>query len=192
MTGHAMRPLAGRSAIGLVLAAVLALAACSGDSGAQETANPTTTGQAPTTVATTATTKPSEADTKAAVLAAYRASWADVVAVGKTADWQSPRLAAHTTGQALQKLRGHFRNLKQFGLIALGTVKLQPKVVALRGRTAIVEDCVDVSGFLVHDARTRQPQEQPDPRPDAGVATLTLTSDGWKVSKTVGRGKCAG
>jgi hypothetical protein len=184
------RPHTWRAA--LLLGAVLALSSCSGDGDAEGAIATTTTGRAPTTAAATTTTRPSEVDSKAAALAAYRASWADVVAVGKTADWQSPRLAAHTTGQALQKLRTYYRNLKTFGLIALGTVKLHPKVVAVRGRTAIIEDCVDVSRFLVHDAKTREPQEKPDPRPDDGVATLTLTADGWKVSKTVGRGKCAG
>ena len=176
----------------VLLGVVLVLSSCSGDGDAEGAIATTTTGQAPTTAAATTTTRPSVADTKAAVLAAYRASWADVVAVAKTADWQSPRLAAHTTGQALQRLRTHFRNLKTFGLITLGTVKLNPRVTTLRGRTAIVEDCVDVSRFLLHDAKTRQPREKPDPRPNAGVATLTLTADGWKVSKTVGRGKCAG
>jgi hypothetical protein len=176
----------------LLLGVVLVLSACSGDGDAEGAIATTTTGQAPTTAAATTTTRASAADTKTAVLAAYRASWADVVAIGKTADWQSPRLAAHTTGQALQRLRTHFRNLKTFGLITLGTVELNPKVVALRGRAAIVEDCVDVSRFLLHDAKTRQPREKPDSRPNAGVATLTLTADGWKVSKTVGRGQCAG
>jgi hypothetical protein len=177
----------------LLLGMVLALASCSGGDGAERAAAPVATARAATTApATTATTGSSQADVKAAVLAAYRAHWADIVVVGKTADWRSPRLAAHTTGQALQKLRSHFRNLKQFGLIDLGTVQVNPKVVAVRSRTAIVEDCVDVSRFLLHDAKTRQPREKPDPRPDAGVATLTLTADGWKVATTVGRGECAG
>jgi len=184
--GHAWR------AAPLLLGVVLVLASCSGDGDAEGAIATTTTGQAPTTAAATTTTRPSEADTKAAVLAAYRAYWADVVAVGKTANWQSPRLAAHATGQALQRLRTHFRTMQAVGLIDLGTVKLSPKVTALRGRTAIIEDCIDVSGFLLHDAKTRQPREKPDPRPDDGVATLTLTTNGWKVSKTVGRGKCAG
>jgi hypothetical protein len=176
----------------LLLGAVLVLSSCSGDGDAEGAIATSTTGQVPTTAVATTTTRPSEADTKAAVLAAYRAYWADVVAVGKTANWQSPRLAAHATGQALQRLRTHFRTMQAVGLIDLGAVKLSPKVTALRSRTAIIEDCIDVSGFLLHDAKTRQPREKPDPRPDDGVATLTLTADGWKVSKTVGRGKCAG
>jgi hypothetical protein len=181
-----------RWAAPLLLGVVLVLSSCSGDGDAEGATATSTTGQAPTTVAATTTTRPSKADTKAAVLAAYRAYWADVVAVGKTADWRSPRLAKHATGQALEVVRTHFRTMKAAGLIDLGTVKLSPKVTTVRGRTAVVEDCIDVSRFLLHDAKTRQPRERPDPRPDDGVATLTLTADGWKVSKTVGRGKCAG
>jgi hypothetical protein len=178
--------------VALLVGVVLMLASCSGDDDAAGAVAPSTASQASTTVAATTTSRPAAADTKAAVLAAYRAYWADVVAVGKTASWQSPRLAEHATGQALQTLRSHFRTMKRVGLIDLGTVKLEPKVTRLRGRTAVVEDCIDVSRFLLHDAKTRQPQEQPDPQPDHGIATLTLTDEGWKVSKTVGRGKCAG
>lgn len=76
--------------------------AAPGDGDAGGAIGTSTTGQAPTTAAATATTRSSEADTKAAVLAAYRAFWADIVAVGKTADWQSPRLAEHATGSALR------------------------------------------------------------------------------------------
>jgi hypothetical protein len=71
-----------------LLAVVLVLSSCSGG-GDAEGAFTTTTGQAPATAA--ATTRPSEADTKAAVLAAYRAFWDDVVAAARTADWPSPR-----------------------------------------------------------------------------------------------------
>jgi hypothetical protein len=178
----------------VLLVAVLAVAGCGrdGDGDGEAAAASTTTAAAPTTTAPATTTTRDRQATDAAVLAAYRAYWDDVVAVGKTANWQSARLAEHATGQALETLRAHFRTMKRVGLIDLGTVKLRPKVATLRGRTAIVQDCIDVSRFLLHDATTRQPREQPDPKPDRGVATLTLTSDGWKVSKTVGRGKCGG
>jgi hypothetical protein len=176
----------------VLLVAVLAVAGCGPDGDGEAVAASTTTAAAPTTTAPATTTTRDRQATTAAVLAAYRAYWDDVVAVGKTANWQSPRLAEHATGQALETLRGHFRTMKTVGLIDLGTVKLRPKVTTLRGRTAIVEDCIDVSRFLLHDAKTRQPREQPDLKPDRGVATLTLTSGSWKVSKTVGRGKCGG
>jgi hypothetical protein len=175
----------------VLVVAVLAVAGCGRDGDGEAAAASTTAAPTTTTAPATTTTRNRQA-TDAAVLAAYRAYWDDVVAVGKTANWQSPRLAEHATGQALETLRVHFRTMKRVGLIDLGTVQLRPKVASLRGRTAVVEDCIDVSRFLLHDADTRQPREQPDLKPDRGVATLTLTSDGWKVSKTVGRGKCGG
>src|SRR6266542_6912481 len=70
------------------------------------------------------------------------------------------------------------------------TVELHPKVVSLAERSATVNDCVDVSRFLRHDAKTLEPRETPDPRPDAGVATLTLSGGVWKVTSTVQKGKC--
>jgi len=53
-----------------------------------------------------------------------------------------------------------------------------------------VQDCVDVSHFLRYDAATKQLRDTPDPRPDAGVATVTLVSAAWEVAKTGGRGTC--
>jgi hypothetical protein len=74
----------------LLLGVVLVLSSCSGDGDAEGAIATTTTGQAPATAAATTTTRSSEADPKAAVLAAYRAFWADVVAAARTADWRSP------------------------------------------------------------------------------------------------------
>jgi hypothetical protein len=132
----------------------------------------------------------SRAAAETAVLASYRAFWDDVVAAGRKADWQSPRLADHAAGQALQQVRDHYKALRNAGLVDLGTVELHPKVVTLTEGTATVSDCVDVSRFLRHDAKTLEPRETPDPRPDAGVATLTLSGGVWKVTRTEQRGKC--
>jgi hypothetical protein len=89
----------------VLLAVVFALAGCSGNSNATDATATSTTRQAatttPTSTATTATTEESEA----AVLAAYRAFWADVVAAAKTADWRSSRLNDHATGKMLDRIR---------------------------------------------------------------------------------------
>lgn len=149
---------------------------------------------ATTTVATrpspTATTAASRAEIETAVLTSYRAFWDDVVAAGRKADWRSPRLADHAAWQALKQVRDHYKALRDAGLVDLGTVGLHPKVTSLAERTATVSDCVDVSRFLRHDAKTLEPRETPDPRPDAGVATLTLSGGVWKVTRTEQRGKC--
>jgi hypothetical protein len=169
----------------LVLGVVLA-GGCVGESKGSPAATTATTGAPSTTSSQTDSLIAAET----AVLDSYRAFWDDVVAAGRKADWQSPRLADHAAGQALKQVRDHFKALRAAGLVDLGTVELHPKVVSLAERTATVSDCVDVSRFLRHDAKTLEPRETPDPRLDAGVATLTLTNGTWKVTRTVQKGKC--
>jgi hypothetical protein len=168
---------------------IVAVAMLSGCQSGSKTASPETAPGGATSAAST-TSADSRAALEAAVLRSYRAFWDDVVAAGRQADWQSPRLADHAAGQALQAVRDHYRSLQTAGLVDLGTVELHPKVVSLAGETATVNDCVDVSQFLRHDAKTLEPRETPDPRPDAGVATLTLIDGTWKVTRTVQKGKC--
>jgi hypothetical protein len=171
--------------LGLLVAVVALAGGCEGESKGAPAAGSTTA----LASSLTSQTDPQTA-TRDAVLAAYRAFWDDVVAAGRKADWQSPRLAEHAAGQALQQVRDHYKALRDAGLVDLGTVALHPKLVSLAERTATVSDCVDVSRFLRHDAKTLEPRETPDPRPDAGVATLTLSGGVWKVTRTEQRGKC--
>jgi hypothetical protein len=176
----------------VLLTVMLPLAACSANSDAKDAATTSTTGQAatiPTSTATTATTENPEA----AVLAAYRAFWADVVAAGKTADWQSPRLARHATGKVLARVRGQFRALDSQGFVALGTIKVSPRVVRLAGEKATVQDCVDTSRFRRYDPKNKRWLDQLGGQPDGQRSTLTLDGQGnWKVAESVVAGKCAG
>ncbi len=165
-----------------LVAVVMLAAGCAGVSKGEPAATGTTTAPASSSA--------SQAATEDTVLSAYRAFWDDVVAAGRKADWQSPRLADHAAGQALQQVRDHYKALRAAGLVDLGTVTLHPKVVSLAEGTATVSDCVDVSRLLRHDAKTLELRETPDPRPDAGVATLTLSGGVWKVTRTEQRGKC--
>jgi hypothetical protein len=177
----------------LLLGVVLVLSSCSSDGDAEGAIATTTTGQAPATAAATTTTRPSEADTKAAVLAAYRAFWADVVAAGKTADWRSPRLAKHATGKVLARVRGQFRALDSQGFVALGTIKVSPRVVRLAGEKATVQDCVDTSRFRRYDPKNKRWLDQLGGQPDGQRSTLTLDGQGnWKVAESVVAGTCAG
>ena len=177
----------------LLLGVVLVLSSCSGDGDAEGAIATTTTGQAPTTAAATTTTRPSKADTKAAVLAAYRAYWADVVAAGKIADWQSPRLARHATGKVLARVRGQFRALDSQGFVALGTIKVSPRIVRLAGKKATIQDCVDTSRFRRYDPKNKRWLDQLGGQPDGQRSTLTLDGQGnWKVAESVVAGTCAG
>jgi hypothetical protein len=174
----------------LVVLVVAAMVLAGGCQGGSKSGPPETAPSAAASV-TSATGADARVAAERAVLSSYRAFWDDVVAAGRRADWQSPRLADHATGQALQEVRDHYRALRAAGMVDLGTVELHPKVVDVGARTATVNDCVDVSRFLRHDAKTLEPRETPDLRPDAGVATLTLIDGAWKVTRTVRRGKCA-
>jgi hypothetical protein len=179
--------------LALLLAFMLVLGACSGDSDARDAAAPSTTGQTATTTPTSTATTASTEDSESVVLAAYRAFWADVVAAGKTADWQSPRLARHATGKVLARVRGQFRALDSQGFVALGTIKVSPRVVRLAGEKATVQDCVDTSRFRRYDPKNKRWLDQLGGQPDGQRSTLTLDGRGnWKVAESVVAGKCAG
>jgi hypothetical protein len=171
----------------------LVLSSCSGDGDAEGASATTTTGQAPTTLAATTTTRPSEADTKAAVLAAYRAFWDDVVAAARTADWRSPRLDNHATGKMLDRIRSQFRGLQFQGWVARGIIEVSPRLVGLAGKKATVQDCVDTSRFRRYDPKKRQWLDSGGGQPDRQRSTLTLDGQGhWKVADSEVSGKCAG
>jgi hypothetical protein len=166
------------------------LAACSSPARTDASSATTSTQVAlSTSSAPTSTT----ASAEAAVLAAYRAYWGDIIAAGKTADWRSPRLDDHATGAALAAVRGHYRALKTLGLVSRGTVKLDPRVAELRETTALVEDCTDTSRFLRRDAKTGALRERPATEPTGSVMRLVLVDGTWKVAKAIRKAEvCAG
>jgi lipopolysaccharide assembly outer membrane protein LptD (OstA) len=179
-------------AILLVLVAALALAACSGDSGANETAPAATTAPATSTTAAPTTTSTTAADAReAAVLTAYRAFWDDMIAVGATANWRSPRLDDHATGSALAAAQATYRDLNQRGLVARGTVEVRTKVLSIKGNTATVYDCNSTSNFLAYDAKTGKLQGRSSGRSNGKTVTLVRRNGTWKVANSVTEvGKC--
>jgi hypothetical protein len=187
-----VRPLTGRSAILLALIAVLALAGCSGDSGANEAAPPATTTPATSATAAPTTTSTTVTDAReAAVLADYRAFWDDMIAVGATANWRSPRLDDHATGNALAAAQATYRDLSQRGLVARGTVKVRAKVLAIKGNKATVYDCNSTSNFLAYDAKTGELRDRSSGRSNGKTVTLVRRNGTWKVANSVTEvGKC--
>jgi len=184
--GSPLRRGIGPAALLAAVVLVLALAGCT--SGTGTSTSPTTTAAASGTA--TATTPPTHAPTtnaqtaaKAAVLAAYRAFWDDVVAVSQTADWRSPRIAAHAAGQAVTALRDSLRQLQQDGLVSHGYMKLDPKVVSLTATTAKVQDCQDITHFLNYDATTGALRDTPSGKRYLADATLTRIDGRWKVTQ---------
>jgi hypothetical protein len=176
------------------LLAAAVLAGCS--SGAGAAGNPATSDSVPRSATPTSVPAPPTTDARstaeAAVLAAYRAYWDDVVAVGATADWQSPRLAEHATGQALAEARATFHTLKAQGQVARGTVDLRPTVLSVNGRSATLYDCNSTSNFLAYDAKTGALRDKSSGRRNGKTVTLTLQGTTWKVANVVTEvGRCA-
>jgi hypothetical protein len=177
---------------GVLLLALLAAACTSGDGDGQSAsaATASTTSAAPATTSATTTTAAAAA-TATVVLADYRAFWDDMIAVGRTANWRSPRIDDHATGQALAEAQATFRSLKSRGLVARGTVKVDAKVLSIKGRTAVVYDCNSTSNFLAYDAATGELRDKSSGRSNGKTVTMLLRGETWKVAKTVTEvGRC--
>lgn len=177
------------------LLAAAVLAGCS--SGAGTASKPATSGPVPpSSLATSTATRPPTTDARsaveAAVLAAYRAYWDDVVAVGATADWQSPKLAQHATGQALAETRTFLQGLKAKGLVARGSVKVDAKVLSLSGSRAVVYDCNSTSNFLAYDAKTGQLRDKSTGRSNGKTIAMERQSGSWKLAQVMATepGRC--
>ena len=159
----------------LTATAVLLVAGCSGRAGGHVEEGSSTSSIGPTTTT----------DPRPAILAAYRAHWADVIEAGKTTDWRSPRLDDHATGETLQTVRDNYRQLHADGEVVRGVVRLHPRVTSVQGSTAIVDDCNDATDFLRYDAKTAAPKEQRKTDIVEAKVTLRLINGAWLVSSIV-------
>jgi hypothetical protein len=178
---------------GVLVVAVL-LAGCSSETRTHTASTTLTQPPGASTTASTVAGPPtsSRSDAEAAVLAAYRAYWADVTAVGKTSNWQSPRLADHATGDALAQARATFHTLKARGLVALGTVDLRAKVLSVKATAATLYDCNSTSNFLAYDAKTGALRDKSSGRRNGKTVTLRLQDGAWKVANVATEvGRCA-
>ncbi len=168
----------------IVVALLVGLTGCqraSADRPVPPAAEPTQS--APTPSLSSSTTIDPQAAAKAAVLASYRAYWADVVAASQTADWQSPRLDDHARGQPVQATRNHLLLLRQQALVGRGDMRLAPKIVSLKANAAKIEDCQDLTGFLKHDAKTGALRDRPSGNRYMAKATLTRIDGQWLVTQ---------
>lgn len=161
-----------------VAVALLGTTACAGGGHPKASAGTTTT--TPTTVASTTTTVDA---TKAAILAAYRAEWADFLAVAETFPVRplDPTLSAHSTGKQLMAVQNALTHLSLLNHFNRGPTDLAPVVTAVNGDTATVTDC-----YLDHsvevDYRTNTPVEQPDVGHTLDRFTMTRVNGSWFVS----------
>ncbi|HEX9549335.1 MAG TPA: hypothetical protein VF942_18480, partial [Acidimicrobiales bacterium] len=157
-----------------MLALVLFGTACSG--GGHSNANKTTTTTAP---ATTTTLDP----TKAAILAAYRASWADFIAVADTypVNPLDPRLPAHDTGKELTGVRQALTKLMVQRHYNRGSTELNPVVTSVLDDAATAMDCIFDHSVEV-DGSTNTPVERPNVGHTLLRFTLSRINGNWFVS----------
>jgi hypothetical protein len=157
-----------------IAAAVALGASCS--SGGGSAAPSTMTRRPPTSVGSTSTVAPGEAE----VLGAYRAFWDAYLAAADPMDPASPLLAQHATGTQLETVQRAFLARRAGGEVIRGTLDLAPRVISIVGDTAAVRDCyLDNTG--VYDAAGTRKDAASGVR---HLVTATLKLDGgvWKVS----------
>lgn len=132
------------------------------------------------------------AELEQVVLEAYRKATDAFNDATEVADPDLPSLAATTTGEALTEARRFIAGLRANGLVARGTLEVQPTVLSVGGNTAVVRAVGCDRGFK-YDARTGELRDSPRVVRFEEEATLALEGGTWKVAKIVGRetGTCA-
>lgn len=171
-----------------VMSISLALSACGSSRSA---APPTTLAKSTTTtgiLAATTTVDP----TSAAVLQAYRASWAAFEQALATANAIDPELAATMVDPLLQGVKANLLADQRQGIVGRGTFGLHPKITSLSATTATVVDCAYSTAELVYAATGKPVPPVTPPENDGVQATLVLSGPTWKVYKqNVTVGTCA-
>jgi hypothetical protein len=176
----------GVGRVGLVAAGVmlgLLTAGCGGGSVHAARSSPTSTPtSAPATSPTVGATTTTVDATKAAILAAYRAEWADYDAVDTfPINPLDPRLSLHATGKQLITDRQALTRLSLLGHYDRGAVDLAPVVTDMDGDTATIMDCLFDHSEEV-DGRTGVPQEAPNAGHTLDRFSMAEIDGAWYVS----------
>jgi hypothetical protein len=132
------------------------------------------------------------AATQHAVLAAYRDSHLDYLAVAETfpVNPVDQRLGTHITGPELLHVQAQLSQMKTDGQFIQGTIDLAAKVTSVTDTSATVTDCnLDRTVFV--DGKTRQLLSQPSTQRTLVYAKLQLSGGVWKVVEfTPTGGRC--
>jgi hypothetical protein len=180
----------GRRRLAVAVALAVVGAACTGGGGGK--AAPQTTSAAPSTSTTAGVTTTTLDPTKSAILAAYRAEWADVLAVDTVFPVRplDPRLASHASGKQLLAVRQALTQLSVMSHYERGSTEFAPVVTSIAGDTATVRDCIFDQSVEV-DYRTNLPVETPNIGHTLDSFTLTRINGQWFVtdSTVIGSGK---
>jgi hypothetical protein len=173
------------AAVAVMVATVLAVAACTG-----KHATPTSTPTAPTRSASpTPSVDPSVAAATQAAVAAYNGYFTVYAAAAAAANPDDPNLAAYSGGPLLSLSKHNLGTLKDHGAVELGNVK-----TTVTGSTAnltasppavTVQACVDYTDYrLVYQSnQSPVPNSALKIKRYATTAAVNLFADGrWRVA----------
>lgn len=165
----------------VALVLVVSVACTAGGRGTVE-AGSTTSVFTPTSMSTIVTTTTLD-PTKAAILTAYRAEWADYTAIAEAYPVNpfNPRLPMHATGKELSAARDALAQLNVHDHYNVGLTDLAPIVTSISGNSAVIMDCIFDHSYEV-DAQTRKPVEQPDVGHGLYTFKMTRLGEAWYVS----------
>lgn len=119
--------------------------------------------------------------------AAYLGMWQDMTKAGTTADWNSPELAQHATGDALSAIsRGLYADHLN-GLVTKGEPKNVPKVSsatpAENPTTVMISDCGDSTQWLKYRKNNGKLADDKPGGRQAITAEVKKLNGEWKVTR---------
>jgi hypothetical protein len=185
MVAHLYQPVTRRRSKALVVGAavVAAVASAAACSSSAKTTPLGAGGTSPTSSTSTAVTTTTVVPAVAAILAAYRASWSDYLAVVTQFPVHptDPRLGSHTTGVELDTIHINLTRAALTAEYAVGTIDLSPVVTAVNASTATVNDCYFDHTKIVN-GKTGATVSTGDTERTLINATMTLDAGIWKMA----------
>ena len=166
----------------VTMAAVAALAACSGSS-------PVPTASSSSLAGSPAGASPSPSTSGQQALAAYTAMWGDVQVLSETSNYTDPRLGDHLAGQAYMTISENMSVDKANGVIALGAPVLHPRVLTAGTTAVTLADCLDDTHWLEYYASTHKLTNNVPGGHRYVAATVTDENGTWKVTTLDVRGE---
>lgn len=162
------------------LAVTLMLASCGGSDGPTSRRSPSSVPTESTSPSATASISPVDQR----IINAYDGMWADMVQAARTADYRSPKLAAHTVDPATGQLRRTLLTYSRLGIVVKGELQTHPHVTSLNQATgqATLTDCLDDTHWLTYYQKTGELTDNKPGGRTVTTATLRQADGRWQVS----------
>lgn len=159
----------------------LALAGCAGgDDGAKPSAA-SSAASSPAPAASVSPAAPDAAE-KTAVLASYASMVREQMKAYRQADAKGTDLEKYATTEAFGQIRNDLANMKAAGTVVRGELGHETEVTELdleaQTPTAMLSDCVDLSGYETYDVKAKKVIPLPTEQPLRYV--MTATAQRWE------------